>query len=173
MAHSPAVYKDSPHPHWILGSPRVQEARVSARRTQASGRESGGCPALCTQPSQEAAPEGIPSLDPEIPFGSLHLVSFSLVASPSLLFLPSGVHYTISHDVTKLKSLVGFKYVEGFVLGCFTLKQIQKLPQRQEINPELTQRDLLTCQQRAASEACQQLQPMCCPFNCFLNFNLP
>ena len=118
-----------------------------------SGRQSGRSSALCTQLSQEARPEGIPRLDPEIPFGSLHLVSFSLVASTSLLFLPSGVHYAISDDVTKFKSLVGFEYVDGFALGCFTLK-IQKLPQRQETNPEPTQWDLLTCQQRGASEAC-------------------
>ena len=100
-----------------------------------SGRQSGRSSALCTQLSQEARPEGIPRLDPEIPFGSLHLVSFSLVASTSLLFLPFGVHYTISDDVTKFKSLVSFKYVEGFALGCFTLRKIQKLPQRQETNP--------------------------------------
>ena len=118
-----------------------------------SGRQSGRSSALCTQLSQEARPEGIPRLDPEIPFGSLHLVSFSLVASTSLLFLPSGVHYAISDDVTKLKSLVGFEYVDGFALGCFTSTKIQKLPHRQETNPEPTQWDLLTCQQRA-SEAC-------------------
>ena len=84
----------------------------------------------------------------------MHLVSFSLVASTSLLFLPSGVHDAISDDETKLKSLVSFEYVDGFALGCFTLRKIQKLPQRQETNPEPTQWDLLTCQQRAASEAC-------------------
>ena len=58
------------------------------------------------------------------------LVSFSLVASTSLLFLPSGVHYAISDDVTKFKSLVGFEYADGLALGCFTLRKIQKLPQR-------------------------------------------
>ena len=84
----------------------------------------------------------------------MHLVSFSLVASTSLLFLPSGVHDAISDDETKLKSLVSFEYVDGFSFGCFTLREIQKLPQRQETNPAPTQWDLLTCQQRAASEAC-------------------
>ena len=119
----------------------------------ASGRQSGGSSALSTQLSQEARPEGIPRLDPEIPFGSLHLVSFSLVASTSLLFLPSGVHDVISDD-NKTQVSCHFEYVDGFALGCFTLRKIQKLPQRQETNPESTQWDLLTCQQRAASEAC-------------------
>ena len=86
----------------------------------------------------------------------MYLVSFSLVASTSLLFLPSGIHYAISDDVTKFKSLVGFEYVDGFALGCFTLK-IQKLSQRQETHPEPTQCDLPSCQQggaRGPLEAC-------------------
>ena len=78
------------------------------------------CAVHSTQPGGQA--RGDPGLDPEILFGSLHLVSFSLVSSASLLFLPSGVHYTISDDVTKLRSLVGFKNVDGFAFGCFTLK---------------------------------------------------
>ena len=95
-----------PRPHWILGSPGLYEFRVSARKIQASGRQSGGSSALSTQLSQEARPAGIPRLDPEIPFGSLHLVSFSLVASTSLLFLPSGVHDAISEDVKNTSHLL-------------------------------------------------------------------
>ena len=139
-----------------------------------SGRQSGRSSALCTQLSQKARPEGIPRLDPEIPFGSLHLVSFSLVASTSLLFLPSGVHYAISDDVTKFKSLVGFEYVDGFALGCFTLK-IQKLPQRQENSPRTyTVRPALMSAGwgRGPRRLVQQLQPMCCPFNPLLNLRL-
>ena len=109
------------------------------------------CTVHSTQPGGQA--KGDPGLDPEIPHGSLHLVSFSLVASASLLSLSSGVHYTISDDVTKLKSLVSSKYVEGFAFGCFTLKKIRKLPQRHETHPELTQRDVPSCQLGGA-EAC-------------------
>ena len=130
MAQRPAVYKDSPPPSLdSLFSLDFRSSEFQPGR-QASGRQSGRSSALGTQLSQEARPEGIPRLDPEIPFGSLHLVSFSLLASTSLLFLPSGIHYAISDDVIKFKSLVSFEYADGFALGCFSLRKIQKLPQR-------------------------------------------
>ena len=130
MAHRPAVYKDSPPPSLdFLFSLDFRSSEFQPGR-QASGRQSGRSSALGTQLSQEARPEGIPRLYPEIPFGSLHLVSFSLLASTSLLFLPSGIHYAISDDVTKFKSLVSFEYTDGFALRCFSLRKIQKLPQR-------------------------------------------
>ena len=45
--------------------------------------------------------------------------------------------------------------VEGFALGCFTLKKILKLPQRQETHPEPTQWDVPLGQLGGApAEAC-------------------
>ena len=154
MWHTAHLFtRTHPHPHWILGSPWSLGAQCFSQEDTGIWERVRRmpCAVYSTQPGGQA--RGDPGLGPEIPFGSLHLVSFSFVASASLLFLPSGVHYTISDDVTKLRSLVGFKYVEGFAFGCFTLKKIRKLPQRQETHPELTQRDVPSCQLGGA-EAC-------------------
>ena len=71
VAQRPAVYKDSPPPSLdSLFSLDFRSSEFQPGR-QASGRHWGPSSALCTQLSQDATPEGIPRLDPEIPFWQL------------------------------------------------------------------------------------------------------
>ena len=127
--------------------PRSSEFPLGRHRRLAGSQED---PLLCAlnsarRPGQRGFPAWILNPVWQLAFNFLFTCCINFVA-----IFASEVHYAISDDVTKLKSLVCFKYVEGFALGCFTLRKIQKLPQRQETNPEPTQCDLPSCQQGGA-----------------------
>ena len=105
----------------------------------------------------------------------IYLVSFSLVASTSMLFLPSGVHYPASDDGTKFKSLVSFEVCRGLCFGLFHFKEDSETASETGNSPRThTRRPALMSAAwgRGPRRLVQQLQPMCCPFNSLLNLRL-
>ena len=92
----------------------------------------------------------------------IYLVSFSLVASTSLLFLPSGVHYAISDDVTKFKSLVSFKVCRGLCFGLFHFKEDSETASETGNSPRTHTRRpaLMSAAWGRGPRLVQQLQPM-------------
>ena len=105
----------------------------------------------------------------------IYLVSFSLVASTSMLFLPSGVHYAISDDITIFKSLVSFIVCRGLCFGLFHFKEDSETASETGNSPRThTRRPALMSAAwgRGPRRLVQQLQPMCCPFNSLLNLRL-
>ena len=153
MAHRPAVYKDSTPPSmdswffWSLGAQRISQEDTGI--WQAVGRIL--CSEHSTQPGGQA--RGDSQAGSWNPFWQLAF-SFLFTCCINSLAIAFWGSWRNLWWCNKTQVSCRFEYVDGFALGCFTLRKIQKLPQRQETNPEPTQWDLLTCQQRAASEAC-------------------
>ena len=126
-----------PFPHWFLAYPLSLGAKSFHQNDTGILQAVRGilCSVQSTQPRRQARGES----QPQSPNPIWQLAFSFLVASSSLLFLHSPVHYTIPDDERKLKLLVSLNYVEGFAFLCFTLKKIQKLLQRQETHTEYIQ----------------------------------